>query len=346
MTQEQKAHETDGVRVAVVGVTGVVGQTMLRILQERNFPVSELIPIASAKSQGKSVLFQGVEVPIRPLEAASFKGVTFALFSAGASVSREFCPVAAAAGAIVIDNSSAWRQDPDVPLVVPEVNLGAAKIRPKGIIANPNCSTIQMVVALKPIHDAFGIRRVIVATYQAVSGAGAKAVESLHHQHVALTRGDVVPGLDIGHQLAGNLLMTWKPEADTGYSEEEMKMVRETQKIMGDSTIRVSPTTVRVPVATVHSEAVTIETAKPTDARAVRALLADAPGVELVDDFSRGIYPQPIHAVDKDAVFVGRIRDDIGNPGGVQMWIVSDNLRKGAALNAIQIAEALLSPAA
>jgi aspartate-semialdehyde dehydrogenase len=232
--------------------------------------------------------------------------------------------------------------DPEVPLVVPEVNLEAARTRPKGIVANPNCSTIQMVVALKPIHDAAKIRRVIVSTYQAVSGAGAKAAEALRSQNRAAADGQPVEAGAIGARLSGNLLMTWKPEAGTGYSEEELKMVRETKKILADDSIRISPTTVRVPVDTAHSESVTLECERPISAAEVRRLLERAPGVELMDDFERGVYPQPVHAAGRDPVLVGRIRDDVGNPGGVQLWIVSDNLRKGAALNAVQIAEGLL----
>ncbi len=329
-------------KVAVVGATGMVGQEMLRVLEQRKFPVSELVPVASTRSAGKTVRFNGHEIPVRALNKDVFAGVDVALFSAGGSISKEWCPVAAAAGAIVIDNSSAWRRDPEVPLVVPEVNMDAAKVRPKGIIANPNCSTIQMVVALKPIHDRAKIKRVVVATYQAISGAGAQAVQAFEEQQHALAHGEQKPHDKLKGQLAGNLLMHWSYDAESQYQEEELKMAFETQKILGDASIRVSPTTVRVPVVTSHSEAVTVETEKPIDAAQVRAWLSEAPGVEVIDEMSAGKYPQPLHASGRDAVYVGRIRNDLGNPGGVQMWVVSDNLRKGAALNAVQIAEKLL----
>jgi aspartate-semialdehyde dehydrogenase len=272
-----------------------------------------------------------------------FSGVDFALFSAGAGTAREHAPVAAAAGAVVIDNSSAFRMDADVPLVVPECNPEAARDRPRGIIANPNCSTIQMVVALAPIHREARLRRIVVSTYQAVSGAGARAVEALDAQTAQLAKGERIEPGALGGRLAGNLLMHWKRDTATGYQEEELKMVHETRKILGDPEIRVSPTCVRVPVAIGHSEAVTIETERPMSPERARQLLADAPGVELVDDFDNGVYPTPIDVAGKDAVLVGRIRRDVGNPDGIQMWIVGDNLRKGAALNAVQIAEALLS---
>lgn len=328
-------------KVAVVGVTGVVGQEMLRVLAQRKFPVRELVPVASQRSAGQAISFAGTTHKVRAISPEVFEGCQLALFSAGASVSKEWCPIAASKGALVVDNSSAWRMDPDVPLCVPEVNIEAARHPKKGIIANPNCSTIQMVVALKPIHDVAKIKRVVVATYQAVSGAGAKAVASLEHQMHAMVGKHTIPAGTIGAALAGNLLMTWKPDASTGYSEEELKMVKETQKIL-DPSIRVSPTAVRVPVVTAHSEAVTIETERPITAQQVRELLERAPGVEVVDDFAHGVYPQPLAAAGTDPVYVGRIRDDIGQPGGIQMWIVSDNLRKGAALNAVQIAEQLL----
>jgi len=332
-------------RVAVVGATGLVGTTMLRVLSRRAFPVRELVPIASAQSasSGRCVSFGGRDVTVRAIAPEAFEGVDLALFSAGAKISREWCPIAASKGALVVDNSSAWRMDPDVPLCVPEVNLDAARSPKRGIIANPNCSTIQMVVALKPIHDAARLRRIVVATYQAVSGAGARAVDSLGEQMRALAIGAPVEHGALPGQLAGNLLMSWRPDPATGYSEEELKMIHETRKIFGDETIRVSPTTVRVAVANGHSEAVTIETERPITAAEVRKLLERAPGVRLIDDFGQGRYPQPMDANGIDEVLVGRIRDDLGNPGGVQMWIVADNLLKGAALNAVQIAEALLA---
>jgi aspartate-semialdehyde dehydrogenase len=242
----------------------------------------------------------------------------------------------------VVDNSSAFRDDPQVPLIVPEVNPDAAADRPKGIIANPNCSTIQMVVALKPLHDEARLKRVVVATYQAISGSGATAVAAFEAQEEATVRGDEVDKDKLSGQLSRNLLMHWKPDPDTGYQEEELKMVSETRKIFGDPSIAVSPTAVRVPVVTAHSEAVTVETHEPLTAARARELLSQAEGVVVVDDFGRGIYPQPIDAAGQDPVYVGRIREDVGNPGGIQMWVVSDNLRKGAALNAVQIAEKVL----
>ncbi len=329
-------------KVAVVGTTGAVGQEMLRVLEERNFPVGELVPVASPKSAGKKVKLGGAEHTVRALAPEVFEGVDVALFSAGGSVSKEWCPVAASKGALVIDNSSAFRRDPDCPLCVPEVNIEAARSPKKGIIANPNCSTIQMVVALKPLHDAARLRRVVVSTYQAISGAGAQAVEDLLVQMRAFVAGETIPNGKLGGQLAGNLLMQWTPDVESGYQEEELKMVFETKKIFGDPTIQVSPTTVRVPVLSGHSESVTVETHTPLTAKQARSLLEKAEGVVVVDDFAKGVYPKPVDSVGKDAVYVGRIRDDVGNPGGIQMWVVSDNLRKGAATNAVQIAERLL----
>ncbi len=329
-------------KVAVVGATGVVGQEMLRVLEQRNFPVGELVPVASARSAGKKVHFKGAEYTVVEISPEVFEGVDLALFSAGGGTSLKWSPVAAAKGALVVDNSSAFRQDPDVPLCVPEVNLEDARVRPKGIVANPNCSTIQMVVALKPLHDAARIKRVVVATYQAISGAGAQAVASFEEQIRAAGRGDEIPDGELGARLVGNLLMHWTPNAENGYQEEELKMVFETRKILGDDSIQVSPTAVRVPVLSGHSESITVEMEKPLTAAEARALLSKAPGVEVVDDLAAGLYPQPIDCVGQDPVYVGRIREDVGNPGGIQMWVVSDNLRKGAALNAVQVAEGLL----
>jgi aspartate-semialdehyde dehydrogenase len=320
----------------------MVGTEMLRVLERRAFPVSELVPVATARSAGKKVTFNGAEHTVVEISPEVFEGVDLALFSAGGGTSREWSPIAASKGALVVDNSSAFRADPEVPLVVPEVNAAAAANRPKGIIANPNCSTIQMVVALKPLHDEGRLKRVVVATYQAISGSGAQAVAAFEAQEQATARGEQVDKQKLSGQLSRNLLMHWKPEPETGYQEEELKMVSETRKIFGDSDIAVSPTAVRVPVVTAHSEAVTVETHRPISAARARELLSKAEGVVVVDDFSAGIYPQPIDAAGKDAVFVGRIRADLGNPGGIQMWVVSDNLRKGAALNAIQIAEKVL----
>ena len=323
-------------RVAVVGATGMVGREMLKVLEERRFPVKELVPLASARSAGKTLPFAGGDVTVRAIAAEHFEGIDLALFSAGRGPSEEWSPIAASKGAMVIDNSSAFRQDPECPLVVPEVNLDAATRRPKGIIANPNCSTIQMVVAIAPIHRLNPIKRIIVATYQAISGAGADAVDALAEQQ----KGG--KGEALGDRLAGNLLMHWAVQEDGDYQEEELKMLHETRKILGDDSIRVSPTAVRVPVVTGHSEAITLELTEPMDAATARRILEDAPGVALVDDFKNGIYPTPLQAAGTDPVYVGRIREDIGNPGGLQLWVVSDNLRKGAALNAVQIAEGLL----
>ncbi len=333
--------------VAVVGATGVVGQAMLAILEERAFPVKRIVPIASARSAGAEVTFGGASHVVQALAPGVFADVDVALFSAGSGPSRQWRPLAAEAGALVIDNSSAWRMDPDVPLVVPEVNLAAAATRPKGIIANPNCSTIQLVVALKPIHDVARIRRVVVATYQAISGAGRPAMEAFEAQRRRVASGDAARADEaaeptLGGQLAGNLLMEWSRDAATGYQEEELKMVHETRKILGDEAIRVSPTAVRVPVLTGHSEAVSLELERPMEPEEARRLLAAAPGVEVVDDFEAGVYPEPIDCAGTDPVYVGRIRADLGHPGGLQLWVVSDNLRKGAALNAVQIAEGVL----
>ncbi len=333
---------SDGLKVAVVGVTGMVGAEMLRVLEQRMFPVRELVPVASARSAGKTITFRGAEHTVVEIAPEVFEGVDLALFSAGGGTSREWSPIAASKGALVVDNSSAFRADPEVPLIVPEVNPEAAADRPKGIIANPNCSTIQMVVALKPLHDAARLKRVVVATYQAISGAGAQAVAAFEAQEAATGRGDSVEKEKLSGQLSRNLLMHWKPDPETGYQEEELKMVSETRKIFGDPSIDVSPTAVRVPVVTGHGEAVTVETHEPLTAARARELLEKAEGVVVVDDLGRGRYPQPIDAAGQDAVYVGRIRDDVGNPGGIQMWVVSDNLRKGAALNAIQIAETVL----
>ena len=323
-------------RVAVVGATGMVGREMLKVLEQRKFPVKELVPLASARSAGKTLPFAGGEVTVQEVSAEAFEGIDVALFSAGSGPSKHWSPIAASKGAIVIDNSSAFRKDPECPLVVPEVNLEAAKVRPKGIIANPNCSTIQMVVAIAPIHRVNPIKRIIVATYQAISGAGADAVDALQEQQ----KGG--KGEALGGQLAGNLLMHWTVQEDGYYQEEELKMLHETRKILGDDSIRVSPTAVRVPVVTGHSEAITLELTEPMDVATARGLLEKAPGIEVVDDFKNGVYPTPLQAAGTDPVYVGRIREDVGNPGGIQMWVVSDNLRKGAALNAVQIAEGLL----
>ena len=330
-------------KVAVVGATGAVGKEMLRVLEERAFPVGELVALASPRSAGRTVELHGQLHPVAAVSEEAFQSVDVALFSAGSGTSKEWAPKAAARGAVVIDNSSAWRMDPAVPLVVPEVNLEAAHDRPKGIIANPNCSTIQLVVALKPLHDEARLRRIVISTYQAISGKGALAVEAFQAQERALVRGKPVDTAALDGQLAQNLLMHWSRDVESGYQEEELKLVHESRKILGLPSLSVSPTTVRVPVISGHAESVAVECERPLSAARARALLEAAPGVAVVDDFAAGVYPQPITAAGTDAVQVGRIRDDIGNPGGILLWIVGDNLKKGAALNAVQIAEALFT---
>ncbi|BCR05447.1 aspartate-semialdehyde dehydrogenase [Desulfuromonas versatilis] len=328
--------------VAVVGATGAVGNQMLEVLAERNFPVNQLRLLASERSEGSFLEFRGEEVMVERLTQDSFKGIDIALFSAGGGRSLEFCPVAAKAGAVCIDNSSAWRMDPDVPLVVPEVNPQAiAGYSAKGIIANPNCSTIQMVVALKPLHDFARIKRVVVSTYQAVSGTGQKAIDELRIQSGELLNGRPVECKVYPHQIGFNCLPHIDVFLDNGYTREEMKMVQETVKIMGDSGIRVTATTVRVPVFYGHSESVNIETEVKLSAAKARELLAAAPGVELVDDVANNLYPMPIDAVGQDLTYVGRIREDESIDNGLNLWVVADNLRKGAATNAVQIAEIL-----
>jgi len=314
----------------------------LRVLYERHFPVSDVLALASPASAGKKVHFGPGELTVQKVTAEAFRGVDLALFSAGSGPSREWAPIAAKAGALVVDNSSAWRMDADVPLCVPEVNIEAARLAlregaKKGIVANPNCSTIQMLVALKPIHDLSRIRRIVVSTYQAISGAGAKAVEAFRAQASAFARGEAIEHGVLGGQLAGSLLMEWKRDAATGYQEEELKMIHETRKILGDPDIRVSPTTVRVPVINGHSESIAVEASRALTVAEVREALSRARGVKLVDG-----YPKPIDVDGKDDVLVGRVREDLGNPGGILLWVVGDNVRKGAATNAVQIAEELL----
>jgi len=327
--------------VAVAGVTGVVGREMLRTLEQRKFPVKRLVALASPRSAGTTVPFAGEAIPVEVARPEAFAGVDVALFSAGASVSRELAPAAAAAGAVVIDNSSAWRMDPDVPLVVPEVNLDHARQRPKGILANPNCSTIQMVVALAPLHRAARIKHVVVSTYQAASGKGHAAMEELRQHARALALGEPFSPTVFPGSLAFNLLSDWKP-GDDGYSEEEWKMVHETRKILGDSTVGVSPTTVRVPVLNGHSESVHVQFHRPMSAAEALSLLRGAPGLILDErPYAPGQHPQPALVSGKDEVLVGRVREDLAIPGALNLWIVGDNLRKGAALNAVQIAEAL-----
>jgi aspartate-semialdehyde dehydrogenase len=327
--------------VAVVGATGAVGKEMVEILGEREFPVSELIPLASERSEGERIESGGKHLVVRKLTKESFKGVDIAFFSAGAELSREFAPAAVKAGAVVIDNSSAFRMEPMVPLVVPEVNAHDIE-KHSSIIANPNCSTIGLVVALKPIHDAVKIKRIVVTTFQSVSGTGRSAIDELAGQTVALLNFRDVETKVYPHQIAFNCLPHIDAFLDNGYTREEMKLVNETRKIMGDESIRVTATAVRVPVFRCHSESVNIETEKNISANETRAILSGAPGIIVYDDPKRNLYPLAIDTAGKDEIYVGRIREDGSIPNGINMWIVSDNLRKGAALNAVQIAENLL----
>ncbi len=327
--------------VGVVGATGAVGREMLKILEQRNFPATKVRALASSRSAGKKLPFKGKEIEVEELTKESFKGMHLALFSAGGSVSKEFAPVAAECGCVVVDNSSAWRMDPEVPLVVPEVNPHDLE-KHKNIIANPNCSTIQMVVPLKPIHDVARIKRIVVSTYQAVSGTGQKAIDELEKQvrdlfNMRETEAKVYP-----YQIAFNCLPHIDVFLENDYTREEMKMVNETKKIMGDDSIKVTATTVRVPVFYGHSESVNIETEKKITAKEIRALLSQAPGVKVLDNPGEKIYPMPIFAAGEDDVFVGRIRDDDTIENGINMWIVADNIRKGAALNTVQIGEELI----
>jgi aspartate-semialdehyde dehydrogenase len=329
--------------VAVAGATGAVGNEMLQILEEQEFPVASLKLLASSRSVGKTLDFRGESLHVEELRDDSFEGVDIALFSAGAAASRQFAPAAAESGCVVIDNSSGWRMDPEVPLVVPEVNPHAvADYRRKGIIANPNCSTIQMVVVLKPIYDAAGIERVVVSTYQAVSGTGKNAMEELTEQtRNLLTFQEVTPEV-YPHRIAFNCFPHIGSFLENGYTEEEMKMVHETHKIMEDPNIRVSATTVRIPVFYGHSEAVNIQTERKLSAKEARVLLFQAPGVRVMDNPDERIYPMPSEAAGINDTLVGRIREDISIENGLDLWIVADNIRKGAALNTVQIAELLI----
>jgi aspartate-semialdehyde dehydrogenase len=328
--------------VAVVGASGAVGEVMIRLLRERKFPIGTIKFLASARSAGKTIDFDGRTYPIEPLNPAAFEGVDIVLSSTPASVSREYSLIAARAGAVVVDNSSAWRMDPDVPLVVPEVNPHDVA-RHKGIIANPNCSTIQMVVALKPLHDAFRIRRVIVSTYQSVSGAGQKGIDELQNQTAAHVHNTAAPSPSkFAHIIAFNCIPQIDDFLPSGYTKEEMKMVNETRKIMGDDSIDVCPTCVRVPVLYSHSESILVETEWPITPEAARAVWSSAPGLVVVDDPANRSYPLPAAAAHRDEVFVGRIRQDLNRPNALLFWCVSDNLHKGAATNAVQIAEELL----
>ncbi len=332
-------------RVAVVGATGLVGETMIKVLEERSFPVKELFPLASNRSLGRSVEFRGRHYSVEELANFDFSRADIGLFSAGSEISADFAPRAAAAGCIVIDNTAQFRYDDDIPLVVPEVNRHAiAQFRKRNIIANPNCSTIQMVVALKPIHDVACIERINVATYQSVSGAGKDAVEELAGQTAALMNGRPVENHVSPKQIAFNCVPHIDKFQDNGYTREEMKMLWETRKIMEDPNIRVNATTVRVPVFYGHSEAVHIETRHKITADEARELLRKAPGVEVLDQPRPGGYPTAVtEAANRDAVYVGRIREDISHERGLDLWIVADNVRKGAATNSVQIAEILVA---
>jgi len=326
--------------VAVAGATGAVGGAMLDVLARRDFPLGELRLLASERSLGKKLAFKGQEIEVQLLSKDAFAGIDIALFSAGASRSLDFAPAAAAAGAVVIDNSSAYRMDPEIPLVVPEVNPHAiAQYKKRGIIANPNCSTIQMLVALKPIHDKARIKRIVVSTYQAVSGTGAKAIEELEQQIRDYVAGKAMEKKVYPHQIAFNCLPQIDSFLDNGYTKEEMKMVNETRKMFEDPSIGVTATTVRVPVFYGHSEAVNIETEKKITASEVKELLKNAPGVKLVDEPSLSQYPMAIDCAGKFETLVGRIREDESIANGINLWVVSDNIMKGAALNAVQIAE-------
>lgn len=331
--------------IAIVGATGAVGEAMLEVLQERNFPVDQIYPLASERSVDQTVMFNDRPVNVLNLATFDFSNVDIALFSAGGSVSKEYAPKAAAAGCVVVDNSSCFRYEDDIPLVIPEVNAHRiADYKNRGIIANPNCSTIQMLVALKPLYDAVGIHRINVATYQAVSGTGKKAISELVTQVGELLNGRPIKPAVYPQQIAFNVLPHIDEFLENGYTREEMKMVWETKKIMEDETLLVNPTTVRVPVLYGHSEAIHVELKSHLSAADARKLLKSAPGLRVVDDPAKLLYPTPMtHAVGRDDVYVGRIREDISHPCGLNLWVVADNIRKGAATNAVQIAEILHS---
>jgi len=323
--------------LAIVGATGLVGSTFLKVLEEREFPFENLYMMASAKSAGSTVTFKGKDYIVEELTENSFdKPIDIALFSAGGSTSEKFAPIAASKGVIVVDNSSAWRMNKEVPLVVPEVNSEDIKWN-KGIIANPNCSTIQAVVALKPIYDKYGIKRIVYSTYQAVSGSGLKGINDLKE---GLKGNDIKKAYP--HAIAGNCLPQIDVFLGNGYTKEEMKMINETQKIIGDDTIKITATTVRVPVFDCHSESINIELSKPFEIEDIKNLLASAPGIVLVDDPEKSIYPLARDAAGRDEVFIGRVRRDFSVENGINLWVVADNIRKGAATNAVQIAEELI----
>ncbi len=330
------------VNIAVAGATGAVGNQMIACLEERNFPVNQIKFLASHRSLGRELKFNNEQIAVEELGEDSFKGIDIAIFSAGGGPSKKFAPCAAADGCVVVDNSSAWRMDAEVPLVVPEVNAGAiARYTQKGIIANPNCSTIQMVVPIWAIHQRYKITRIVVSTYQAVSGTGQKAIEELDNQTRAIIAGEKCEHNVYPHQIAFNCLPHIDVFLENGYTKEEMKMVHETRKIMEDDTIRVTATTVRVPVFYGHSESVNIETQEHASAVEIKALLNETDGVRVVDDPVADIYPMAIDAAGQDDILVGRIRDDESISNGINLWVTADNIRKGAATNAVQIAERL-----
>ena len=333
----------DKYNVAIVGATGAVGEQLREVLEERQFPVDELRLFASERSAGQFLPFQNKQLRVDILKENSFQGVDIGLFSAGGQVSAKFAPIAVAAGAVVVDNTSHFRMEPDVPLVVPEVNAKKiAQFKNRGIIANPNCSTIQMVVALKPIHDAARIKRVVVSTYQSVSGAGRMAMEELSQQVGALFNGREIKKEKFPHQIAFNCIPHIDVFLENGYTKEEWKMIQETRKILDEPSLPVTATSVRVPVFCGHSESVNIETEKKLTAEQAKTLIRAAPGVMLLDVPQENIYPMAIDAVGKDATYVGRVREDDSVANGLNLWVVADNLRKGAALNAVQIAEILI----
>jgi len=327
--------------VAVLGATGMVGKEMMKVLEERKFPVNKFIPLASTRTAGTKVTFKGKKYTVEVAKPESFEGVDIGLFSAGAKISEMLAPEAVKRGTVVIDNTSFYRMDPNVPLVVPEVNAYDLKWH-KGIIANPNCSTAQMLMAIKPIHDVAKIKRIVVSTYQSTSGWGKEAVEELFTQTKAVLAGKKAKVKILPKQIAFNVIPQIDSFTSNGYTKEEMKMVNETKKIMGDPSIQVTATAVRVPVVIGHSEAVNIETERKITAKQVREILAKFPTVKVVDDPEKGIYPTPIDCPGKDETYVGRIREDISIPNGIDMWIVSDNLRRGAATNAVIIAEKMI----
>jgi len=329
--------------VAVVGATGLVGEQMREVLEEREFPVGELRLLASERSAGQLLPFQGKQIRVGLLQEDSFDNIDIGLFSAGGSVSAKFAPLAVAAGAVVVDNTSTFRMEPDIPLVVPEVNAKEiANYKNRGIVANPNCSTIQMVVALKPIHDAARIKRLVVSTYQSVSGAGRKAMEELSEQVSALFNGKEIEKNKFPHQIAFNCIPHIDAFLENGYTKEEIKMIEETRKILAEPNLPVTATTVRVPVFCSHSESINVETVVKLSATEAKQILREAPGVILADAPEENNYPMAIDATGKDATYVGRVREDHSVANGLNLWVVSDNLRKGAALNAVQIAEILI----